>query len=450
MYVDSGTGSWNSSPKARRSKAHEQRERTARPPRSTGKAKRPQSGAAATAQYTKPGIALFGLFGCGNLGNDGSLESMLLFLREKRPDARIFCICTGPEVVSDEFGIDAIPIRPARGEGIGSVLDRIFLRIPRKIRDSIHALQQIREAGVMIVPGTGILDDFGDRPMGMPFDVFNWCLAARLMRTRIAFVSVGVGPIGNRFNRWLLTRAARMAHYRSYRDSASREFMESVGFDTSQDAICPDLAFKLPVPQSITAEPSHHLTVGVGVMNYHGWYDSNKNGQEIFDSYVAKMAIFVTHLLSAGHKVRLIIGDEGDMRAVEAILATLGEADTQGLSCEPVHSLHDVFCQVARVDLVVATRFHNVVAALMAGKPVISLGYAAKNDLLLGKMGLGGFCQHIERLDVDLLFEQFSRLVENREEHSRTIGCRVAEFRKSLELQDEYLLSTVLGRASLK
>jgi polysaccharide pyruvyl transferase WcaK-like protein len=409
-----------------------------------GRARRPQSGAAATAPYRKPGIAVFGLFGCGNLGNDGSLEAMLLFLREKRPDARLFCICKVPEVVADTFEINTIPIRSARADGIGRVVDRIFLKIPCKILDIIHALRYIRKAGIMIVPGTGILDDFGERPTGMPFDVFNWCLAARLMGTRIAFVSIGVGPIQNRLSRWLMTSAARMADYRSYRDTASRTFMESVGFDTSRDAMYPDLAFQLPVPQSADAEPSRQLTVGVGVMDYRGWYAFDGRGQEIFDSYVAKMAMFITHLLSKGYNVRLLTGDEGDVPAMEAVLAALGEADTQRLSSEPVHSLHDVFNQVARTDLVVATRFHNVVAALMAGKPVISLGYAAKNDLLLGEMGLGEYCQRIDSFDVGVLVEQFSRLAENREEYSRTIGCRVGEFRKSLELQDEYLLSTVL------
>lgn len=392
----------------------------------------------------KSGIAVFGLFGCGNLGNDGSLEAMLLLLREKRPGARLFCVCKVPEVVADSFGIDTTPIRSARADGIARVLNRMFLKLPCKALDLIHALRHIRKAGVMIVPGTGILDDFGERPAGMPFDVFNWCLAARLMGTRIAFVSIGVGPIGNRLSRWLMTRAARMADYRSYRDTASREFMESVGFDTSRDAIYPDLAFKLPVPQQTAAEPSCQLTVGVGVMNYRGWYAFDKGGQEIFDSYVAKMAVFVTHLLSRGYDVRLLTGDRDDAPAVEAILAALSARDTQRLSSEPVHSLHDVFCQVGRTDLVVATRFHNVVAALMAGKPVISLGYAVKNDLLLGEMGLDGFCQHIDRFDVDLLIEQFSRLAENRNEYSRTISRRVGEFRKKLELQDECILSTVL------
>jgi hypothetical protein len=36
-----------------------------------------------------PRVALFGLFGSGNIGNDGSLEAMLRYLRTAHPDAVI-------------------------------------------------------------------------------------------------------------------------------------------------------------------------------------------------------------------------------------------------------------------------------------------------------------------------------------------------------------------------
>jgi polysaccharide pyruvyl transferase WcaK-like protein len=409
-----------------------------------GRPPRPRAGASVAAGGRKEAIAVFGLFGSGNLGNDASLESMLSLLRDRRPDAPVFCICKAPETVAGDFGIATVPLRLPKREGLSRILDRLLLRIPGKAADFFEAARVIRKAGVMVVPGTGILDDFGEKPTGMPFDIFKWCLAARLTGTRVAFVSIGSGPIRNRLSRWLMTGAARMADYRSYRDTGSMDFMDSVGFDTSRDSLYPDLAFKLPLPQPPEAGTSTPLTVGVGVMNYRGWYGYKERGQAIFDSYVSKMATFIRLLLEGGYGVRLLTGDEEDAPAVEAVLSALGSLEAGRLFHEPVHSIHDVIRQVSLTDLVVATRFHNVVAALMAGKPVISLGYAAKNDLLLGKMGLGDYCQDVDSFDVGLLAEQFARLAENREEYARTVACKVGKFRKSLEIQDEYLLSTVL------
>ena len=75
----------------------------------------------------------------------------------------------------------------------------------------------------------------------------------------------------------------------------------------------------------------------------------------------------------------------------------------------PARTLHDVMQQMADTDIVVATRYHNVVCALRVGKPTISIGYAEKNDALLAEVGLADFCQDIERLDVDLLEAQTAR-----------------------------------------
>ena len=40
-------------------------------------------------------IALFGTFGTGNLGNECTLQAMLLNIRRRVPNAEVSCICTG-------------------------------------------------------------------------------------------------------------------------------------------------------------------------------------------------------------------------------------------------------------------------------------------------------------------------------------------------------------------
>ncbi|MCA1494691.1 polysaccharide pyruvyl transferase family protein [Ensifer sp. NBAIM29] len=412
----------------------------------------PAPGQAGLASPTMRGrrarIALFGLFGCGNLGNDGSLEAMIEFLRHRRPDAELVCICDNPDEVTRKFGIATRPISWSRHlSGVARKLDRLFLKIPGKMVDLAQTLRHIRNFDLVIVPGTGILDDFGERPYGMPFDIFRWCLGARVVGARIALVSIGAGPIRHGLSRRLMTAAARMAHYRSYRDSQSKEFMESIGLDTGRDLIFPDIAFKLqaprnPLPGSAGAD---RLTVGVGVMSYYGWYGFARGGEAIFAAYIEKLAKFVVHLLDNGHDVRLLTGELTDKTAVDALVAELGRADlpSSRVIAEPSLSLHDLMLQISAVDIVVATRFHNVVCALKLGRPTISLGYARKNDVLMEEMGLGALCQHVERFDVESLIEQFATVVRSREAYRRRITERVRQFEDDLDRQDAHLLTLV-------
>ena len=261
-------------------------------------------------------------------------------------------------------------------------------------------------------PRNGRLGRFRHQPPWWPHDIMSWCLLRRLMGVKVIFASIGAGPIRHPVSRWFMKVAARAAHYRSYRDAISKAFMVSIGFDTRDDPIYPDIAFRLPAPASThrQAREGRPLTIGVGVMTYHGWQNDRSRGAGIYAAYLEKMTSFLVWLLERGHVVRLLMGDEVDRHAVDDLFRAVrsrGPDRGEGsMLFAPAHTLHDVMHQLADTDLVVATRYHNVVCALRMGKPTISVGYAEKNDVLLTEMGLGDYCQHIERLDVELLKAQ--------------------------------------------
>jgi polysaccharide pyruvyl transferase WcaK-like protein len=322
----------------------------------------------------------------------------------------------------------------------------------RKLLRRLPAVKTVRRLDALIVPGTGILDDFSERFWGMPAALFGWCLAARLSGVRIAFVSVGAGPITHPLSRRLMKGAARLAHYRSYRDDQSRDFMQSIGFDTRDDAVYPDIAFRLPAPPAAApaAPPQAQgpLTVGLGLMTYLGWRGNWARGATVYGSYVPKIARFALWLLDRGHRVRLLMGDAVDRKAVDDVLQAIA-AERPGyprerVVAEPSDTLHEVMRQMAETDVVVGTRFHNVVCALKLGKPMISIGYARKNDVLMADMGLGDFCQHVESLDVDLLIEQLTRLVANRFAYEQRMRERLGEYAWRLCRQEQVLLEVVL------
>jgi polysaccharide pyruvyl transferase WcaK-like protein len=231
----------------------------------------------------------------------------------------------------------------------------------------------------------------------------------------------------------------------------SKVFMESIGFDARQDRIYPDIAFRLPAPPSTRPHDDERqpLTIGVGVMAYCGWRNDAARGAQIYDAYLQKMASFVVWLLDHGHLVRVLMGDQADRRAVEDLLRAVRwrrpERAAHAVRFAPAQTLHDVMQQMADTDLVVATRYHNVVCALRMGKPTVSIGYSVKNDALLAAMGLADCCQSIERLDLALLETQTLRLIAERAAIAARIRRAVARFDRRLREQEDLLLALMLG-----
>lgn len=396
-------------------------------------------------------IALLGLFGVENYGNEASLAAVIGYLRGQHTNRQLVVICPCPASVTRDHEVAAIPMwnwdRP-RSKGIlKRVASKLFLRIPREIASWAKTIRYMRNVRCMVIPGTGFLDDFSVSPFGVPYDIFRWCVCARLSGAQISFVSIGAGPIENCTSRWFMKTAARVARYRSYRDELSLKFMSDIGLDTRNDKVYPDLAFNMQIPGTTRPSPSTpaQCTVGVGVMKYFGWHGDALQGGEIFRTYLGKITKFILWLLAQQHVVRLIIGDGCDVPAVEYVTAAVkAESKASGngrFFARQIKTLYDVLDELAGTDVVVATRFHNVVFALMLDKPVISLGYAAKNEALLQGTGLGKYCQHIERFDLDRLILDFIEVRDDRESIAGRIHSQNNEYRQRLMLQYEELFS---------
>ncbi len=393
-------------------------------------------------------IGFIGLFGIGNFGNEGSLEAMLRFVRKVRTGAEVVCICGSPTKVDPKLGIRSVGINWRPKNQLLRRLDRLLMYIPGELASLVHTVHHIRRLDVLVIPGTGILDDYGAGPMGIPYWLFRWCVLARLLGTKVAFVSIGAGPIHHPLSRWLMKTASGMAAYRSFRDNISRDFMCRSGLNTGNDPVYPDIAFTLPQPVPLR-EPSAEgepITVGIGIMYYNGWRGDRACDEAVYDAYIRKMKRFVCWLLSEGHRVRVLMGDVNDQRAVDTLSSMIetkrGKTCRGSVVAEPAHSLHDVMAQIADTDVVVATRFHNIVCALKLGRPTLSIGYAEKNDVLLEEMGLGEFCQNIDQLDVELLIEQFRRLAIGRKKYERKIRATNAIYAERLRHQYTLLLGS--------
>jgi polysaccharide pyruvyl transferase WcaK-like protein len=386
-------------------------------------------------------IGIFGQFGTGNTGNDGSLEAMMVFLRKAAPGSILTCVCSGPEKVHTEHQVDAVRIS-SRASQVPPIrfLNLIFLGVPRALANWVYAYSVARKLDILIVPGTGILDDFQEGPMGWPYVLFRWCAVSRLSGTKIALVSVGAGPIHHRLSRWFVKSAARMAAYRSFRDAGSKAFMKSIGSAGDKDPVYPDVAFALPISPRLTIvrDSDNALVVGVGVMGYFGWKKDEKQADPIYRAYLAKIVGFIDWLLDEGFQVRILTGDTHDQVAVDDLLAVFSGSQslTSGqLLAWPASSLHELMGQIAQTDIVVATRFHNIVCALKLGRPTVSVGYAEKNDLLMTDVGLGAYCQKIEALDIELLKDQVRQLIDNRRALETQIAARTQVYSAQLAQQ---------------
>lgn len=402
-------------------------------------------------------IYLFGGFGSTNLGNNVTLQTMLENARRYLPGAKISCICWDPEQVKKDLQIHAVPISRMPHRKSWHQKENLLPRVLGKILNRalmepllwIKAYRDLQGTDLLVMTGTGMLSDAGLGPFRMPYDLFKWSIVAKLCGTKLLFVSVGAGPIYHSLSKWFIKIALELADYRSYRDKFSKEYIQNIGFNTNHDQIYPDLVFSMPKCRLPELEEDIYRCqpiIGIGLMAYYGSRNMPREGEAIYQAYIAKIATFVSWLLERGYSVRLTIGQSEDARAVQDIQEILNQPkisyNNNQLIAEPILSIDDLLRQLADTEIVVATRFHNLILAIMLNKPVISVSYNEKCNVLLAEMGLEKFAQPADDLNVNKLITQFCELEKNRNHIISKIKKNNEQFRKALEKQYDYIFGS--------
>jgi polysaccharide pyruvyl transferase WcaK-like protein len=158
-------------------------------------------------------------------------------------------------------------------------------------------------------------------------------------------------------------------------------------------------------------------------------------------AYLATMAAFARWLLAHDYDVRLLIGDFAyDRDVLTEFAASLKREmppDDPGRVLDtPALSVEELLSQIAATDLVVATRFHNVLLALLLKKPVASVSFHHKSVSLMRAMGLSEHSRDIGDLDLEWLIGQVDALQRNASALIDRMSERVEENRKILD--DQY------------
>jgi polysaccharide pyruvyl transferase WcaK-like protein len=407
-------------------------------------------------------VAFWGNFGTGNWGNECTLQAIVHNTRRLLPDAELSCFCYRPEDTRWRHGLPSFPINDRRLRADGGSVEpspeglKQLLRVSNELGSFRDAVDLVRRADLVLMAGTGMLTDSGEGPMGMPFDMFRWSLAARACGSRVGFASVGVEPIEHPVAKFFITTSLRLAAYRSYRDERSRRRLEEVGFPAASDPVLPDLAFSLPESMGVERRSAARLrtirpAVGVGLYDYKGRGLSSAGDYAAYRAYLEKIAAFVLRLLDRGHPVRILIGDVTyDVPVLEdlrAMLASRGIARYAGsFEDAPARSVDEVLDQLAELDVVIASRFHNVLLSLFLGKPVISISYNEKNDALMGGMGLAEYCRSIGDFELPWLESALDRAMSDAPSIEARVGEMAAVYRAALDEQYGVLFKDELAR----
>jgi polysaccharide pyruvyl transferase WcaK-like protein len=415
--------------------------------------------------------------GKGNLGDEALLASAIQNVRLRVPDAEILALTGNPGDTRTRHGVDAIstgagpalaaggrsgPAPPKNGS-LRSGLKRIpglpavvriarapirgAVNVAREVGALAHALDRLRGTRLLVVPGSGVLSDHFGGPMNLPYTLWKWCVAARLAGARIVFLSMGAGPLDSRLSRWFVKRSLNWSDYRSLRDESSKRIVDRMGV-RAPTPLYPDLAhsLRLPsVPRRAADGPAREIGVNPFPQYDPRYWPVQDAGS--YRLYLDRLAAFCVTLLRRGARLHLFPTQlRSDTPVVaelrDAIVRAMPEAGERVL-VPRVETIEDLTAVLDGVDLVVATRFHGILLALMRARPVLAVSNHHKMTELMVAAGQADYVLPIDGLDPQILLERFVALEAARASIEAALGQRMAEFDRRLAEQYDAALSSL-------
>ena len=432
-----------------------------------------------------PRVAILAHVGNGNMGDEAIVAAVIQNLRRRVPHAELYAITAQPADTRQRHGVPAYAVRPgsldrrmaddsdgAEGRERATAggdhprrLKRVLQHVPGAVR-AVRALRRVaqdvwgipgqlaflissfrllRGTDLLIVAGSAQLMDYWGGPWAFPFTLFKWSLLARIHGARLAFVSIGAGPLTTRTGKALIRRCLTWADYRSYREQSSRDLIRRLNVPGHHHLV-PDLVFTLDWPDTYASrERDEPVVVGINPMPlFDGdyWPEADR---KVYEQYLTTLAQFADWLIELRYAVSFFPTQlRVDPSAIDAIRSRMRHVVKDGSRSEQtIHSLEDLCSYLQRVDLVVATRYHGTLFPFLLGKPVLSIAYQPKTRDLMRLMGQEEYVIDFARLELRVLQERFQALTRREGEFKRNVEDRVRAVKEQVEGQYDQLLALI-------
>ena len=405
--------------------------------------------------------------GWGNLGDEAILQSTFAALRERWPDADLWAFTLHPartaanhRVVADTLtGItrpmfltprvdEPFVVRVARG------VERRTRRVPLLGRLSAvgaeltsaavfetaslgRARKWIQRADLVLVAGGGQLDSAWGGTWGQPYALARWAWLAKQAKVPFAFLSVGFGKAGDSLSQRFMRYAIRHSAYCSVRDEGSLQLTATLGAQRHLNVV-PDLAFALATKPPLAARRPG-LDIGVSPMVFlkpGGWPDENAAE---YDRFVGLWASLIERRAAKGDRIHLFVSDPGDMDAVRDVQKRLS-AKLRAACLIAEAETADALLEFYRgLDVVVSSRLHGVLLAIVAGRPVLALAHERKVRAVMSDAGVSSFCAELSTSTMEITDAMIDDLVPQLDTCARRLRDYAASARAAVRSQNELI-----------
>jgi colanic acid/amylovoran biosynthesis protein len=295
-------------------------------------------------------------------------------------------------------------------------------------RQRQHLDRLARADAVVATGGTYFVEHYDLTPRA------DEVLAAQALGKPTFLFTQSLGPFRDRSNRALMRRIVAGCAAVFLRDEPSRRHLMELGPGPDRIQVHADAAFALPPPAPRTVQPGTPRRVAISVREWSHFHGVHRAEAE--ERYRRAVADAVRTLADEGVEVTFVSTCQGvpeywadDARYARRLVDDLlgGETSVRADACwRAPQALAEA---LQGFDVVIATRMHCAILALVAGTPVVAIAYEFKSRELLHALGRDTWVMDIEVVTGPDLVRAVHEVLDGGTALRAELARRVAGFR---------------------
>lgn len=316
--------------------------------------------------------------------------------------------------------------------------------------ESMKCLRAYVEADLVIsTGGTYLVEHYDIRPRILEFEI------ASGSGTPFVLYTQSLGPFDSPKNRRQLTAVLGEAAHLFVRDEKSSGHLQAIGIPGEMITTCQDVVFSLSDDSHInkyeSSERTQPLRVAVSVRKWPAW---GKEGMKKYEQLIARL---VRHLVEKHRaEVCFVSTCQGieeyhydDAAVAASIFASLPSTIQTAVSVDAKHynpkSLRELY---RKCDLVIATRMHASILALLAETPVVNVAYEFKSVELFRSLGWSHCVIDGEQMDFGAARECLDGVIRELQAMVTDVSTKVPRLSESANVPREWLREHVFNTTS--
>ncbi|HHH31663.1 MAG TPA: hypothetical protein ENK57_25400 [Polyangiaceae bacterium] len=393
-----------------------------------------------------------------NGGDAAILEALMVIVRRRFPQARFTIFDSQPGIAARYHGHD---FRQLMHQGLPNkrreAHERRLLAAASLWRrspaarllcrgDEASSLATYAAADRVISTGGTYLVEAYD----LTHRLFELEICERLGQP-VTFFTQSLGPFHDPRNRQALRRAFGHSPLVLLRDERSRRHLLELGVDPTKLHVVADVVFGVAEPDVLEAARERPIPDGgprrVAISVREWKHFESVSAEEGMARYEAAIAALATRLAAGGTEVVFLSTCQG-IAEYWTDDSALAVRIRERLSAETRRHVHvdrrfrrpqDLIAELGTFDLVVATRMHMAIMALVAGTAVLPIAYEFKTEELFERLGHPEWVLAMGRCTPDALAARYDEVVAElgRVEVTRALFEKVgAERSRALRASD--------------